>query len=526
MKIKDILNKKEILIILVIIIICGILVLFQIQKTGFHEDEVYTIVSSVNPDNGLMTAYKNNDVPENEEPVWKTKEYVKEYVTLNNNNYLNLASIYTNQEKDNHPPVFYALVHFSTILFGGEFSKYSVFVVNIISFILSCFIIVKILKIINKSNIIIPTLIFYGLSIGIISMVIYQRMYMLLTLFILIYFYLTLKIYKSEFRLDKKIMIELGITTIIGFLTQYFFAIYVMGMFIIMIIEIAKRKEYKKLAKYIIMHIIYAGIGIALFIPCIDHLLISDRGIKNLANSNYFIQFGEYVKQLIYAFSVNGSTILLFILLILIFIKLTYLRDKKEERFIVLLATIPAVLFFIITVLLTSWSMLRYVMPMIPFIIITLYVILDSLIDVKYKNIIFVAISTTIVTYGLIVSEPKFIYREYSECIEIAKKNSEKSFVYIDDNYFNHMQSIPEMMIYEKTLMIDINKEEIKYLINNDELNSEDSYVLCIKDYLNNEEILEQIKNETEFKNITTLFIGDSSDPEKLIGNNVYLVSK
>ena len=88
------------------------------------------------------------------------------------------------------------------------------------------------------------------------------------------------------------------------------------------------------------------------------------------------------------------------------------------------------------------------------------------------------------------------------------------------------MQSIPEMMIYEKTLMIDINKEEIKYLINNDELNSEDSYVLCIKDYLNNEEILEQIKNETEFKNITTLFIGDSSDPEKLIGNNVYLVSK
>lgn len=99
MKIKDILNKKEILIILVIIIICGILVLFQIQKTGFHEDEVYTIVSSVNPDNGLMTAYKNNDVPENEEPVWKTKEYVKEYVTLNNNNYLNLASIYTNPPK-------------------------------------------------------------------------------------------------------------------------------------------------------------------------------------------------------------------------------------------------------------------------------------------------------------------------------------------------------------------------------------------------------------------------------------------
>ena len=526
MKRKDILNKKEILIILLIIIICGVILFFQTQKAGFHEDEVYTIVSSVNPDNGLMSAYKNNDLPEDEAPIWKTKEYVKEYVTLSNNNYLNLTSIYTNQEKDNHPPVFYALVHFSTILFGGEFSKYSVFVVNIITFILSCFIIAKILKFINKENVITPTLIFYGLSIGTISMVLYQRMYMLLTLFILIYFYLTLKIYKNEFRLDKKIIIQLGITSVIGFLTQYFFAIYAMGMFIIMIIEMIKRKDYKNLKKYIIIHIIYASIGILLFIPCIYHLLISDRGIKNLANSNYFIQFGEYIKQLTYAFSVKGSTILLFILLILIFIKLTYLRNKKEERFIVLLATIPTAIFFIITVKLTSWQMLRYVMPMIPFIVITLYIILDSLIDVKYKNIIFIAISVTMVTYGLIVSEPKFLYEEYDECIEIAESNSEKSFVYVYDNYFNHMQSIPEMIIYEKTLIINISKEEIKYLIQNAELKEEDSYILCIKSYINNEEILEQIKNETEFKNITTLFIGDSSDPEKLIGNNIYLVSK
>ena len=526
MKIKKLINKRKILIASVMILICLVMIFFQIQKSGFHEDEIYTISSSVNPENGLMTAYKNNDLPENEEPTWKTREYVKEYVTLSSDNYFNLVSVYLNQEKDNHPPIFYTLVHFSTILFGGEFSKYSVFIVNIVAFILSALVIAKILKFINKEHVIIPSLIFYGLSIGTISMVIYQRMYMLLTLFILIYFYLNLKIYKNDFNINKKMIVQLGLTTIAGFLTQYFFAIYAVGIFAMMIIEMSKRKDYKNRKKYIIIHFVYAGLGILLFIPCISHLLISDRGIKNLAGFNFFSKFGQYVKQLLYAFSIKGSALLLFILLIFLFIKLTYLRDKREERFIVLLATIPTAIFFLITVKLTSWQALRYIMPMIPFIVITLYIILDSLIDVEYKNIIFTAIALVIVIYGLIISEPKFLYKEYNDCIEIAENNSEKSFVYVYDNFFNHIQSIPEMMIYEKTLIINVSNDELQYLIQNDELKEENSYILCIKSYINNEEILEKIKNETEFKNIITLFIGDSLDPEKLIGNNLYLVSK
>ena len=55
-------------------------------------------------------------------------------------------------------------------------------------------IITKILKLLEKENLIIATLIFYGLSMGTISMVIYQRMYMLLTFFILLYFYYSLVI--------------------------------------------------------------------------------------------------------------------------------------------------------------------------------------------------------------------------------------------------------------------------------------------------------------------------------------------
>ena len=255
---------KEIFVIILIAIISGIIFFYQTKKIGFHEDEVYSIVSSVNSNNGLMSSYGENLKPE-----WKTKEYIKDYATLNNHDYLHLKSIFYNQKEDNHPPFFYILVYFSSIFFSGEFSKYIVFIVNLVTFLLSCFIIKKILDILNKENLTIATLIFYGLSMGTISMVIYQRMYMLLTFFILLYFYFSIKIYKNGFNLTKGLNILLGITTVLGFLTQYFFAIYAFLILILMVIQMIRSKNYKYIIGYVGFHILYAIIGILLFTPCI-----------------------------------------------------------------------------------------------------------------------------------------------------------------------------------------------------------------------------------------------------------------
>lgn len=526
MKIMNIVNKYNIIMIFLIILMCVIIFLFQAKKEGFHEDEAYSIVSSVNANNGLMSAYQNNDFPENESPEWKTKEYVKNFATLSSENYFNFASVYNNQCMDNHPPVFYIFAHISSILFGGQFTKYSIFLVNIIAFILSCIVINKILKILNKNEISIPILILYGLSMGTISMVLYQRMYMLLTLFILLYFYYTIKIYKNNFILNRNIIIKLGVVAILGFLTQYFFAIYAVGIFLVMIIKMKKENKIESLKKYILIHIIYSALGILLFPYCIYHLFFTSRGISNLANSNYFANLVTYIKYLTYSFTIKESTLILLIGLVLIFIRLMRMHKEDDEKFIILLIIIPSLIFFLITIKLTSFQELRYILPMIPFIVIATYFILDKLIDIKYKKIIFIGISIILVLHGFISSSPKYLYENYKECINIAKENSEKSFVYIYDNFFNHMQSIPEMMIYNKTLIINNNKNELEYLIKDEELNKENSYILCIKSYMNNDEILDRIKNETEFNNITVLCTSGCGHNDEQVENNLYLVSK
>lgn len=509
---------KKIIIIALIAIMCGIIFYYQTKKIGFHEDEMYSIASSVNPTNGLMTAHAGNPTP-----TWLSREYVKDYITLTPNNYLNLKAIYQNQAYDNHPPVFYTLVHFSTLIFLGQFSKYSVFIVNIIAFIFSCIIIKKILKLLGKENLVISTLIFYGLSMGTISMVIFQRMYMLLTLFILSYFYYSLKIYKNDFELSKKNLITLGAITILGFLTQYYFAVYAFFIFVLMIIQMFRLKKDKKiLITYTISHIIYAIIGILLFVPCINHLIFSDRGLSNLGNSGYIEHLYTYLKHLAYSFTV--SPLIMFAILFIFALATIYLYIKNKEKFIIILTIIPSILFFFISVKMTSFQELRYIMPIIPFVAITLFLILDNFIHVKYKNAIITIIAIALVINGIIFSKPKFLFEEYKECLEVAEQNKEKSFVYVYDNFFNHVQSTPEMMIYKKSLIINVNNNELQYLLNDNNLNNEEAFILCIKTYMDNNWILEELKTNTNFKNATKLYENDGHTEE--ICNTLYLVSK
>lgn len=517
-------NKKiyEAIVIIVISFICGIILFYQTQKVGFHEDEAYSIASSVNPTNGLMVAYDNGTINSESIPIWLTREYVTEYMTLQPKNFLNFKSIYVNQAYDNHPPFFYTMVHCASILLGGKFSTYTVFIVNIIGFIGSLIVIKKICKELEKENLFIPIIIFYGLSMGTISMVIYQRMYMLLTFFILLYYYLSIQFYKNDFKISTKFSIELGIVTVLGFLTQYYFAVYALFIFAIIIIKLLREKQFKTALTYFLLHIGYAVIGILIFIPSINHLLHSDRGLSNLANGEYLKHFATYIKHYLYAFTISTKIAIPVALVVLAGI--IYAIYKSKDKFIMLLTIIPIPIFFAFTVKMTSFQELRYIMPIIPFTALAIYLSLDEILKFKYKNICLIIMSIILVSIGLVFSKPKFLFKEYTKSLEIAQNNKEKSFVYIYDNFFNHMQSVPEMMIYKKTLIINYNRDELKYVLEDATLNSEDSYILLIKSYMDNEKIIEEIKTQSEFKNIKQLY--NSGVSSEMISNNIYLVSK
>ena len=137
-----------------------------------------------------------NDLVKQEKPIWKTKEEAKEYLTINDGDTLNFFSVYYNQSRDVHPPLFYFVVHIVSSICFGTFSKYIIFAINLIFFILSCLILRKILILLDRRPLTIPLMILYGFSIGAISTVIFLRMYQMLVFFTLFSLYLHINIIK------------------------------------------------------------------------------------------------------------------------------------------------------------------------------------------------------------------------------------------------------------------------------------------------------------------------------------------
>ena len=58
---------------------------------------------------------------------------------------------------------------------------------------------------------------------------------------------------------------------------------------------------------------------------------------------------------------------------------------------------------------------------------------------IKNKNVLkysLVGISLVVSVYGLIFSQPAFLYKGYAKYLEIAEENKEDKFVYVGDTVF------------------------------------------------------------------------------------------
>lgn len=535
---------------LLIVVFC-IMCYFMSQKEGYHEDEMFSygssnykydnvfqpygykdyinstidevIFNNGNVINNIVYYLKNpnefmkilDEKQSEEKPVWKTKQEAIEYVTIQQEDILSFFSIYYNQSRDAHPPLFYFMVHIVSIFFFGNFSKYIIFIINISLFV-SCLIIIrKIFELLDKKNLTVPTVILYGLSIGAISTVIFQRMYMLLTFFIIYYTYINLSIVKNDFNINKNTGIKLIITIILGFLSQYYFCIYALFMFVIMQIIMLSKKKKSNCKTLLIYYLKSAIIGVLLFPASIYHIFFSYRGVSNISN-----QYGiwDFFKIMCESYSCN-IILGIIILIIVAVVSIIILKKKKDySLFILLFNTIG---YLIIISKISPYLDLRYIMGILPIVAIIIALTVDYI--CKGKNKIIYIISVILLVFSIINltnKSPEYLYKGYNENIKIAKENNTLKFIYIEDNGFNHIQSMPEFMIYDESMILNINKNELEYLENNKELKNEKEFIVSIKKYLNVEEILKQILETTKRNNCILLLDGNNDT-----GNVIYKIS-
>lgn len=552
--------KENIKFAITILIITITMIIFINQKQGFHEDEMFSYGSSnyqydnvyrpygkMDELNELFTTkifsgniyntIKNfkyyfienteekekilNEIKEKNLPMWRDNKEAHEYLSIQKQDILNYKMVYYNQLRDVHPPLFYFLVHTVSILFYNNFSKYIIFIINLIFMIGTCYLIKKILEILKRRHLVIPSILLYGLSMGAISTVMFQRMYMMLTFFILAFILINLKIIKNNYQIDKKTWIELGITTILGFLTQYYFCIIAVIIEFLIFINILKRKDKVQIKKYIFNYIKIAILGIMIFPASIQHMFFSYRGVGSFNEKiNYIENLTQYIKLIEFAFSIPVFIgIILTTILIILGI---YILTKKQNKHIseILILTVPEIIFILIISKIAPYNELRYIMCILPIISTTFLLIFDSIIKNKKVSVILLTITTIIISiYGLTTSKPMFLYQEYNKYLQIAKENQYKPFIYVGNSVFNQIQSMPEFEIYKSSMILD--ETQIAILENDKKITNSEEFILSIKKYLGNEKILEEVLEKTGFTNYEILL-----DDNENIGCAIYRIKK
>lgn len=455
-------SNKCVIIAFIIILILQILAIVYAtnKRQWFHMDELYSY--------GLIH-YKNPFIFWNDdfENVWHSPEYFKEYLTISEEEKWDFSAVYKNQVQDVHPPLYYLLLRIVCTFNIGKFSIWPGTILNIILFVFSSITLYLIgKKVFENKYYSILLILLNGFSIASIETVMYNRMYQLLILHILISIYWHLSKNNTEVLTLKNDLIYLYIIVILGFLTHYYYTILIAILYIMYVIKYIIAKNYKNIIKYTITLICSFLTSIIIFPYSLNHIFFSYRGKEAILNvSNIFpreiiSKIIEYIKIINLEicngcmFIIIGLIIILTILLIINYKKLS--KHKNENiKYII----IPAITYLIIVILISPYKDLRYIMPIVPLLycwmLYVFYYILKNILSEKitFKIILILIILFSILTIPKL-SDNALTYKIYDEIDDITNGKT-VIVIYKDlDEQYNKIMTIYNIFMNSKQTYI------------------------------------------------------------------------
>lgn len=225
-------QKKKLYIICLVIIWAVQMVAalyFCSAKQGFHEDEYYTYYSTART-NGFYV----------EDGQWMSREtYRDEFVVLPGQRF-QYGLVRQVQSWDVHPPVYYWVFHTVASLAPGVFSKWIGLSVNLFFHGINILLLAYLSCLISNRNRALSLIVtlFYGLTPAAISGVVFIRMYEMLTMWVLLCAILHVRAVQgldSDGQMSgpgpgklsvKGFLIPIAVVTYLGFLTQYYYFIF------------------------------------------------------------------------------------------------------------------------------------------------------------------------------------------------------------------------------------------------------------------------------------------------------------
>ena len=446
------LSNRAANLILALIIVLSLCVstYFEFIKQGYHEDE-------------LLTYNLANSSKQLNTDGWNAPEDFNEYLAVYEPHRFDYAQVYQNQIIDaSHPPFYYALVHTVCSFFPNVFNKWLAYSVNVVMMTISLILLFKIGKRVTDNNL--YALIAtggYAFSIACITTTIYLRMYATLTMFVLAFLCLTLKIFDKGKDVSFYDFLPLLPVVILGVLTQYYFIMCAGLVGLVFLILQIKRKAFKSLILYIVAAVIGAGIALLIYPYIIENVLGGNRGLGSLDLSidmitifTYFVyKLGTYVQILAKDLFLGQIWLLgLCVLAAVVFGIIFRFGLKRKLPPKSLFIIVPGVVYFLVISMLSPFNSDRYVMaslPLLSMMFIFMFIRIFNLFKNERIGIVVPIAVAAACALGFVFVPPYYLYGK-TNLYEPQTKNC----MFVGTAMLEWNKCIDKFMQYDDTMIV------------------------------------------------------------------------
>lgn len=404
-----------------------------------------------------------------EEPVWISGEQFEDYITVDEDGF-NYLSVYFNVKDDNHPPLHFMLLHTVSSIFKGCIKPVMGCVINLAA-------VVGILILLMKSGALLAQMLgmeekarwvglwaalLYGLSSGAVATTLLIRMYGMVTLFCVAFFYLSLRKWQEkEFDKHNKGLIAV---TVLGFWTQYFFLFYIILLVAVLVCMLLKAKRIREMWCYIRSMVIAAVIGLVGFPFAISDVFSSGRGVEALQNlSEGLSGYGE--RLVAFAKILSERTFDIFTVTVLLLVVWVIVMNIRIKRFrnvagTMLLLLVPVVGYFLLAARMSPYLVDRYIMLIFPFVMLIFSVLLTMMIvllEQLWKQEVKGSVMSICLVLAMLASllqyDGTYLYKGYENQLKFAQKYRDMACICVYDGV-GYYENLQEFAYYEQTLLV------------------------------------------------------------------------
>ena len=483
---------------------------FCLWKSGMFIDEIYTYGLS---NSSYMPFIGNGASDRIEEQTLTRNDFFDYLAVTDGETRFDAGSVYYNQVRDVHPPLYYWILNFCSSLAEGRFSKWIGLIPDLIIYLGTLVLLYVLgLELFDSEWVAACMVLLYGLSRVGLSTMLMIRMYVLMCFFTVLLSLLAAK----ELRVPaRKKELGIALTIFLGLMTQYYFVFYAFFLCAAVLLVLLCRHDWK--AAGFLALFAFAAVGLMLLcFPAVFTQMTGNRlgpesdvltNLKNVAawagRLRYY--FGQVRVGLTVASGVTLAT------LVLILFSALFRKELRlfpgDFRFLVLL--IPVIPTIFIPAIISPVLEGRYIYNIMPVCVLApgfCLLLYSRYADIRY----WCGVCAVLALVWSLRTVPDYIYEEHRDYNAMVQAHSSAPCVYITGFYAGPTQDMLQLMTFENVYITEDPESDglAAYLDNN----PDDECVVYIDvdsmwgSGFDSNEVLKELLAETDYTSAESLY--------------------